>query len=100
LVDPVLPGAIALLEDGADQVVVGGQVVLGEEVDLECGLRDARQLWLVRGPRLLVEVAPEAVRDVVVGEPLFRDREVPIDELGDGRLDLGEQGGLASLFFR
>jgi hypothetical protein len=35
-----------------------------------------------------------------VGEPLFRDREVPIDELGDGRLDLGEQGGLASLFFR
>ena len=98
-VHPVLPGAVALLEDRADQVVVRGQVVLGEEVHLEGGLRDAGEAGLVRGPRLLVEVTALAVRDEVVGEPLLRDRQVTVDELADGGLDLRKEGGLAALLF-
>ena len=76
--DPVDPRAVALAEHPVDEAVVRGQVVLGQEADLEGGLGDAGQARLVRRPRLLVEVAPEAVRDVVVGEPLLGDPGVAV----------------------
>ena len=77
--------------------MVRGQVVLGEEVDLEGGLRDPRQPGLIRRPRLLIEVTALAVRNEVVGEPLLRDREVAVDELADGGFDLGKERSLAAL---
>src|SRR6185436_5027003 len=67
-------------------------VVLGQEADLEGGLGHACQARLVGRPRLLVEVAPEAVRDVVVGEPLLRDLRVAVVEAGSFGLELHEQG--------
>jgi hypothetical protein len=94
---PVLPRAVTLFEDGADEVVVRGKVVLGEQVDLECRLRDAGEAGLIGRPRLLVEVAALAVGDEVVGEPLLRDRQVSVDELADGGFDLSEEGSLAAL---
>ncbi len=77
--------------------MVRGQVVLGEEVDLESGLGDARQPGLIRRPGLLVEIPALAVRNEVVGEPLLRDREVAVDELADGGFDLGKERSLAAL---
>ena len=79
--------------------MVRGQVVLGEEVDLEGGLRDARQPGLIRRPRLLIEVPAQAVRNEVVGEPLLRDREVTVDEPANGGLDLSKEGSLAVFLF-
>ena len=32
-----------------------------------------------------------------MGEPLLRDRQVTVDELADGGLDLSEEGSLAAL---
>ena len=78
--DPVDPRAIAGPEHPVDEPVVRGQVVLGQEVDLERGLGDAGQAGLIGRPRLLVEVAPEPVRDVVVGEPLLGDPGVAVVE--------------------
>ena len=76
--DPVDPGAVAGAEHAVDEPVVAGQVVLGQQADLEGGLGDAGQARLVRGPRLLVEVAPQPVRDVVVGEPFLGDGRVTV----------------------
>ena len=73
--DPVDPGAVALAEHAVDEPVVAGQVVLGQEADLEGRLGDAGQPRLVGRPGLLVEVAPEPVRDEVVREPLLGDLE-------------------------
>jgi hypothetical protein len=72
-------------------VVVAGQVVLGEEVDLEGGLGDAGQPRLVRGPGFGVEVATQAPGHVLVGQPVFGHGQVPVQQpLGD-RFQLGEQ---------
>ena len=90
--DPVDPRAIALAEHPVDEPVVRGQVVLGQEADLERRLGDARQARLVGRPGLLVEVTAEAVRDEVVGEPLLRDLGVTVVQAAGLRLELLEQG--------
>ena len=74
--------------------MVGGQVVLGQEADLERGLGDAGQSRLVGRPGLLVEVAPEPVRDVVVGEPLLGDLRVAVVEARGLGLELVEEGAI------
>ena len=51
-----------------------------------------RQAWLVGRPGLLVEVAPEPVRDVVVGEPLLGDLRVAVVQAGGLGLELVEEG--------
>ena len=71
--------------------MVGGQVVLGQEADLERRLRDTGQPRLVGRPRLLVEVPTEPIRDVLVREPLLRDLDVPIEKTPGLRLELDEQ---------
>ncbi|MEJ7695806.1 MAG: hypothetical protein WKF78_04080 [Candidatus Limnocylindrales bacterium] len=88
--DPVDPRAVALAEHAVDQAVVGGQVVLGQQADLERGLGDAGEPRLIRGPGLLVEVAPQAVRDEVVGEPLLRDLRVAVVQAGGFGLEFDE----------
>ena len=90
-VDPVLPCAVAFGEDLVDEAVVRGQVVFGEQVHLEGRLRDAGEPRLVRRPGLLVVVAPQPVRDVVVREPLLGNADVPVQEARDRRLDLGQE---------
>ena len=92
--DPVDPGAVAGPEHAVDEPVVAGQVVLGQQADLEGGLGDAGQPRLVGRPRLLVEVAPEPVRDVVVGEPFLGDRGVAVEEPAGLGLEFVEQGSL------
>ena len=96
--DPVDPGPVALAEHPVDEPVVGGQVVLGQEADLERRLGHAGQARLVRRPRLLVEVATEAVRDVVVREPLLGDLGVAVVQAAGLGLQLDEQRpvGMAS----
>jgi hypothetical protein len=54
-VRPGVPGPV-VAEGGQQLVVVAGQVVLGEEVDLEGGLSDPGQPRLVGGPGLDIEV--------------------------------------------
>ena len=90
--DPVDPRPVAPAEHPVDEPVVRGQVVLGQEVDLEGRLGDAGQPRLVGRPGLLVEVAPEPVRDVVVGEPLLGDLGVAVVEAARLGLELDEQG--------
>ena len=92
--DPVHPRPVALAEHAVDQAVVAGQVVLGQEADLERRLGDAGEPRLLRRPGLLVEVATEPVRDVLVGEPLLGDLEVSLDEAADLRLQLLEHGAV------
>ena len=92
--DPVDPGAVALAEHAVDQAVVAGQVVLGQEADLEGGLGDAGQARLVGRPRLLVEVAAEPVRDEVVGEPFLGDRGVAVVQAAGLGLELDEERAL------
>ena len=75
-----------------DEAVVRGQVVLGQEVDLERGLGDAGEPRLIGRPGLLVEVAPKPVRDVVVGEPLLGDLGVAVVEPARLGLELVQQG--------
>ena len=71
--------------------MVAGQVVLGEEVDLEGGLGDPGQPRLVGGPGLGVEVAAEAPGHVLMRQPLFGHGQVPVKQpLGD-RFQLVEQ---------
>ena len=89
--DPVDPGPVALAEHPVDEPVIGGQVVLGQEADLEGGLGHARQARLVGRPGLLVEVAPEPVRDVVVGEPLLGDLGVAVVQPARLGLQLHQQ---------
>jgi len=96
--DPVLPGTVALAEHRVDEPVVRGKVVLGEEVHLESGLGHPREPRMVGGPGLLVVVAPQAVGDVVVREPFLGDRDMAVDELADGRLDLGKDLRLGEVF--
>jgi hypothetical protein len=71
--------------------VVAGQVVLGEEVDLEGGLGDPGQPRLIRGPGLGVEVAAQTPGHVLVGHPLLRHGQMPVQQLLGDRLQLGEQ---------
>ena len=89
--DPVDPRPVALAEHPVDEPVVRGQVVLGQEADLEGRLGDAGQARLVGRPRLLVEVAPEAVRDELVGEPLLGDLGVPVVQAAGLGLEFVEQ---------
>ena len=72
--------------------MVARQVVLGQEADLERGLGDAGQPRLVGRPRLLVEVASEPIRDVVVGEPLLGDLLVAVEQAAGLGLELEEEG--------
>ena len=71
--------------------MVRGQVVLGQEADLERGLGDAGQARLVGCPRLLVEVATEAIRDEVVREPLLRDAGMAVVQTAGFRLELVQE---------
>ena len=86
--DPVDPCAIAPAEHAVDQPVVAGQVVLGQQADLERDLGDARQPGLVGRPGLLVEVPPQAIGDELVGEPLLRHLVVPVVQPTGLRLEL------------
>jgi hypothetical protein len=78
-------------EAGQQLVVVAGQVVLGEEVDLEGGLGHPGQPRLIGGPGLGVEVTTEAPGDVLVREPLFGHGQMPVQQLLGDRFQLGEQ---------
>ena len=88
---PVDPRPVALAEHPVDEPVVAGQVVLGEEPDLERGLGDAGQPRLVGRPGLLVVVAAEPVGDEVVREPLLGDLGVALDRPPGLGLELEEQ---------
>ena len=79
-----------MVEAGQELVVVAGQVVLGEEVDLEGGLGNAGQSWLVWGPGLGVEVAAQAPGHVFVGQPLFGHGQVPVQQLCGDWLQFSE----------
>ncbi len=92
--DPVEPRAVALPEHPVDESVVRGQVVLGQQPDLEAGLGHAGQARLIRRPGLLVEVPAEPVGDEVVGEPLLGHARVAVVQAMDLRLELDEEGGI------
>ncbi len=92
--DPVDPCAVAVAEHPVDQAVVRGQVVLGQEADLEGRLGDPGQPRLVGRPGLLVEVAPQAVGDVVVGEPLLGDLGVAVVQAARLGLEFVEERAL------
>ncbi len=92
-VDPGAPRALPA-EGPLDLAVVARQVVLGEEVDLEGGAGDLRELRLVDRPRVaaeLLEVAPQRPRDVLVRHPLLGDLEVPVEVVLGDRLERREQ---------
>ena len=63
-----------------------------QEVDLERDLGDPGQARLVRRPWILVEVAAEAIRDVIVREPLLGDLRVPVIEASSFGLELEQEG--------
>jgi hypothetical protein len=89
-VRPGPPGAV-VAEAGQQLVVVAGQVVLSEKVDLEGRLGHPGQPRLIRSPRLGVEVAAQPPGHVLMGQPLFGHGQVPVQQpLGD-RLQLTEQ---------
>ena len=90
-VHPVDPGAVSGAEHAMDLAVVAGEVVLGQQVDLERDLGHAADAGLVGRPRLLVEVATHRVGDVVVGEPLLGHLEVPVQHPFGGRLQREEE---------
>jgi hypothetical protein len=71
--------------------VVAGQVVLGEEVDLEGSLGHPGQPRLVRGPGFGVEVAAQPPGDVLMWQPLFGHGQVPVQQLRGDRLQFSEQ---------
>ncbi len=71
--------------------MVAGQVVLGEEVDLEGGLGDPGQPRLIGGPGFGVKVAAQAPGHVLMGQPLFGHGQMPVQQPFGGRLQLGEQ---------
>ena len=89
--DPVDPRAVAAPEHPVDEPVVRGQVVLGEQVDLERGLGHAGEPRLFGGPRILVEVAPQPIRDVVVREPLLRHARVTVVQPARLGLELDQE---------
>ena len=90
--DPGDPRTVALAEHAVDQPVVRGQVVLGQQTDLEGGLGDAGETGLVRRPRLLVKVAAEPVRDEIVGKPFLGDPGVAVVQPCGLGLELAQQG--------
>jgi hypothetical protein len=73
-----------------DKSVVTRKVVFGQQPDLERGLGHAGKSWVVWGPRFLVKVPPESVRNVLVREPLFCNLEVAIQQPTCFRLKLHE----------
>ncbi len=94
-VDPRAPRAVAT-EDPLHLAVIARQVVLCEQVDLERDPSERRQRRLLHRPRLAVEqreVAALAPRHVLVRHPLFGHLEMPVEVLGDRRLEVGEQAG-------
>ena len=89
-VRPGPPGAVAA--EGRQQLpVVAGQVVLGEEVDLEGGLGDPGQPRLVGGPGFGVEVAAKAPGHVLMRHPFLGHGQMPVKQPLGHRLQLGEQ---------
>ena len=90
--DPVDPGTVAAAEHAVDEAVVAGQVVLGQQPDLERDLGHARQARLLRRPWILVEVPTQPVGDELVGEPLLGDLVVAVVQPPGLRLELREQG--------
>ena len=87
--DPLAP-RLFLAEGPPQRQVVVGQVVLGEQVDLQRRLRDVGQPRVLGSPWLLHEVPPLFVRDVVVREPLVGGTDMPIEGLLDQRHELME----------
>ena len=87
--DPLAPDPVAAERLPQREVVVG-QVVLGEEVDLERDPRDLAQVAVGRLPGLLDVVAPVFVGDVLVREPLGRLGEVSFETLLQDGLELRE----------
>ena len=87
--DPLAP-RLLLAERPPQRQVVVGQVVLGEQVDLERRLRDVGQPRVVGLPWLLHEVPALFVRDVVVREPFVGGTDMPIEGLLDQRHELME----------
>ena len=89
--DPVDPGAVTTAEHAVDEAVVAGQVVLGQQPDLERDLGDPGQTGLLRCPRILVEVPAQAVGDEVVGEPLLGNLVMTVIQPPSLGLELDEQ---------
>ena len=91
--DPLAPRAVAA-EAGGDLAVVGGQVVLGEQVDRHRRLRDRVERRVLRAPVLAAEereVATAAPRHVVVRVPFLGQAEVAVEVLGDDGFEVVQQ---------
>ncbi len=94
--DPLTPGTVAP-EPGRDLTVVGGQVVLGEQVDDHRGLRDGIERRIARLPILATEegeVAPATPRHVIVRLPILRNAKVALDIGRYDWFELVQQSGL------
>ena len=89
--DPFAPGFLVAERAPQRQVVVG-EVVLGQQVDLQRGLGDVGQPGIAGLPRLFDEVPALFVRHVVVREPLAGRSEMPIERCLDHGHELMEHG--------
>ena len=95
---PVYPGpprAVAP-ERAPDLPVIAGQVVLGEEIDLQRGPGDRRKPRLLGVPGRAAKVgvvAAETPGDVLVRHPLLGGGQVSIEVLGDHWFEVVQQPG-------
>ena len=87
---PGAPRAVAAERVG-DLAVVAGQVVLGQQVDLEGDLGDRGEGRLARLPRQLVEIAALAPRHVLVRHPLLGEPQVALEPGLGKRLQLAKK---------
>ena len=94
--DPFAPHPVPAERLPEGEVVVG-QVVLGEEVDLERDPRDLAQVAVRDLPRLLDVVASHLVRHVLVREPFRRLGEVAFEPALQGGFEFAEQVWLGNL---
>ena len=76
---PRAPGALAA-EHAPQGEVVGGQVVLGEQVELERDARRRAEARVALLPRLVDVAAPALPGDVLVGEPLLGGGEMAVEQ--------------------
>ena len=92
--DPDAPRAVVAVQRGDRRRVVG-EVVLGEEVHEQRAAHRGIEVDLAGVPRFAGdEVAAPAPRHELVREPFLGPGEVALERLFDGRLELGDEGGV------
>ncbi len=84
---PLAPCPVAPERVPQREVVVG-QVVLGQQVDLEGDARDGVEVAVGQLPRLVLVVAADLVRHVLVREPFGGGREVALEAADQRGLEL------------